>query len=129
MPSAPDTVTDTARSRVHTPRYWQRLEGHEGIILPKPNQETEWNYSYFPVLFDGYKMDRNQVQARLAESDIYARKYFYPITNEAACYIKEYGGANVPISKHTSETVLTLPMYADLTVDDVDRICDVILKS
>lgn len=120
---------EIAKRRLAAEHYWERLEGHEGIILPKPNQDTEWNYSYFPVLFDGYKMDRNQVQARLAESDIYARKYFYPITNEAACYIKEYGGANVPISKHTSETVLTLPMYADLTVDDVERICDGILKS
>lgn len=120
---------EIAKRRLAAEHYWERLEGHEGIILPKPNQNTEWNYSYFPVLFDGYKMDRNQVQARLADSDIYARKYFYPVTNEAACYIKEYGRANVPISKHTSETVLTLPMYADLTVDDVDRICDGILKS
>ena len=27
-----------------------------------------------------------------------------------------------------SERVLTLPLYADLSLDDVDRICDIILK-
>ena len=119
---------EIARRRLAAERYWERLEGYEGIILPRPNRDTEWNYSYFPVLFDGYKMDRNQVQAKLAEYDIFARKYFYPITNEAACYIKQYGDANVPISKRIAEKVLTLPMYADLTAEQVDRICDIILK-
>ena len=41
---------------------------------------------------------------------------------------EKYGGANVPVSKHAAATVLTLPMYADLTVEDADRICDGILK-
>jgi dTDP-4-amino-4,6-dideoxygalactose transaminase len=109
-------------------RYWERLEGMPGIILPKPNADTEWNYAYFPVIFDGFRMDRNQVQAKLAEHNIYARKYFFPITNEAKCYIDQYGSANVPIAKKAADTVLTLPMYADLSMDDVDRICDIIIE-
>lgn len=108
-------------------RYWERLENIPGIILPKPNADTVWNYAYFPVLFDGYKLDRNKVQAKLAEENIFARKYFFPITNEAACYVETYGKTDVPIAKHVADTILTLPMYADLTLADVDRICDVIL--
>lgn len=109
-------------------RYWERLEGIPGITLLKPNSDTVWNYSYFPVLFDGYKLDRNQIQTKLAKENIYARKYFFPITNEAACYAQTYGEVEVPIAKHAADTVLTLPLYADLTVDDVDRVCDVILS-
>jgi dTDP-4-amino-4,6-dideoxygalactose transaminase len=119
---------EIAKRKLAGDRYWERLSGHEGIILPKPDQDTKWNYAYFPVLFDGYKLDRDQVKDKLARHDIFARKYFYPITNLAACYRDEYGKADVPISKRAADTVLTLPMYADLTVEDVDRICDIILE-
>ncbi len=116
------------RRRIAAERYWERLGGIRGVILPKPGKDVKWNYAYFPVLFDGYKMDRNQVQEKLSKDNIYARKYFYPITNEAACYAGKYKNANVSVSKHAADTVLTMPMYADLTVEDVDRICDIILE-
>lgn len=116
------------KRRLAGERYWERLEGVPGIQLPKPGLDTVWNYAYFPVIFDGYKMNRDQVQAELAKEDIYARKYFYPITNEAACYAEKYGEIDMPVAKHASECVLTLPMYADLAIEDVDRICDVILQ-
>lgn len=119
---------EIAKRRVASERYWARLDGVKGIILPKPGKDVKWNYAYFPVLFDGYKLDRNQVQAKLGENGIYARKYFYPITNQAACYMDQYGAVDVPVSKHAADTVLTLPMFADLTLEEVDRICDIILK-
>ena len=121
---------EIARRRVAGQRYFQRLEGVEGIRLLRPDADTEWNYAYFPVLFDGYKEDRNQIQKKLAEENIFARKYFYPITNEFGCYREEYGAetARLPVAKYAAEHVLTLPMYADMTVEDVDRICDVILR-
>ena len=111
-------------------RYWERLSGIKGIKLLKPNEDTIWNYAYFPILFDGYKYDRNQIQEMLANENIFARKYFYPLTNDLNCYKEKYGWsvANTPVAYKAANTVLTLPMYADLTVEDVDRICDVILK-
>lgn len=119
---------EITRRKTAGERYWERLEGTKGIVLPRPNEDTVWNYAYFPVLFDGYKSDRNQVQEKLAKENIFARKYFFPLTNEASCYAKEYGNVNAPIAKHVADTVLTLPMYADLTVAEVDRVCDVILE-
>ena len=88
----------------------------------------KWNFAYFPVIFDGYKECRDQIKEKLARENIFARKYFYPIVNRAACYIGQYGMVNVPIAAHAADHVLTLPMYADLTVEDVDRICDVIME-
>lgn len=119
---------EIAKRKVAAERYWERLDGVQGIKLLKPDADTVWNYSYFPVIFDGYKMDRNEVQEKLAESNIFARKYFYPITNEAACYQEMYGNINVPVAKHAAECILTLPMYSDLTLEEVDKICDVILN-
>jgi len=121
---------EIARRKAAADRYEERLSGVAGIKLIAPQKGVSRNYSYFPVFFDGYKMDRNEVQKILADNNIFARKYFYPLTSELACYAGDYGFsvANTPVAKEAAETVLTLPMYADLTVEDVDRICDIILK-
>ena len=84
--------------------------------------------SAFPVFFDGYKENRDEVKEKLAKDNIFARKYFYPITNKFACYQAQYGDVDVPVSAHAADCVLTLPMYADLTVEDAQRICDCILR-
>ncbi len=121
---------EIAKRKAAYDRYVERLGNVPGIKLIAPQAGVKHNYSYFPVFFDGYKYDRDQVQALLAEGNIFARKYFYPLTSELACYKEQYGAsvANTPVAKKAAECVLTLPMYADLTVEDVDRICDIILK-
>jgi dTDP-4-amino-4,6-dideoxygalactose transaminase len=67
---------------------------------------------------------------KLAEVGIGARKYFYPLTNSFECY-RNYptaGAEKTPVAQHIALRVLTLPLYADLSLEDVDRICDVILN-
>ena len=110
-------------------RYRERLEGVEGIKLSVIQKDVESNYAYFPVVFDGYKYTRNEVFERLAEQGIGARKYFFPLTNSFECY-RNYptaGTEKTPVAQHMALRVLTLPLYADLSLEDVDRICDVIL--
>ncbi len=111
-------------------RYRERLGNIKGIILCEPQKDVKPNYAYFPVVFDGYKKNRDEIFEELKKHDIVARKYFYPLVNDMECY-KDYptaGSSKTPIAKHIADRVLTLPMYADLALDDVDRICDVILK-
>lgn len=111
-------------------RYRERLEGVEGIKLSIIQKDVESNYAYFPVVFDGYKYTRNEVFEKLAEHGIGARKYFYPLTNSFGCY-RNYptaGTEKTSVAQHMALRVLTLPLYADLSLEDVDRICDVILK-
>lgn len=121
---------EIAKRKAAYDRYVERLGNVPGIKLIAPQPGVKHNYSYFPVFFDGYKYDRDQVQELLAQDNIFARKYFFPLTSELACYKEQYGAsvANTPVAKKASDCVLTLPMYADLTVEDVDRICDIILK-
>jgi dTDP-4-amino-4,6-dideoxygalactose transaminase len=38
------------------------------------------------------------------------------------------GEDKTPVAKHIANNILCLPIYADLTVADVDRICDLILQ-
>ena len=109
--------------------YRARLGGVKGLKLNAPQKGVESNYAYFPVVFDGYKYNRNEIFDRLGEQNIVARKYFYPITNSFDCY-KGRAGFDpdaTPIAKYMAERVLTLPLYPDLAARDVDRICDIIL--
>ena len=110
--------------------YRDRLGGVKGIITCDEQTGVVHNYAYFPVVFDGYKYDRNVVHTKLAEHNIIARKYFYPLTNDIECYkdIASCGAEKTPIAKYIAERVLTFPLYADLSIEDVDRICDIILK-
>ena len=110
-------------------RYRQRLGNVEGIILCPEQKDVTPNYAYFPVVFDGYKYNRDEVFEKLKGKDIIARKYFYPLINGFDCY-KDYataGEEKTPVAKHIADRVLTLPLFADLTKETVDTICDIIL--
>lgn len=111
-------------------RYVNNLKDIEGIKLLQFNKNIKPNYAYFPVVFDKEKfgLNRDEVMQVLAENDIFTRKYFYPLINDFSCYNKEYSSLDTPIAKIISDNVLTLPMYADLKQDDVDKICKLILR-
>lgn len=111
-------------------RYRERLGGVEGIKLCPVQEHVTPNYAYFPVVFDGYRYDRDQVFELLKAEGIVARKYFYPLINGFACYkdLPTAGEEKTPVARHLAAHVLTLPLFADLTQEDVDRICDIILK-
>lgn len=106
-------------------KYNENLFDMKGIKLLKPQNGVKSNYSYFPVLFE--KISRDEVYEVLKENNIFARKYFYPLTNNFECYKDRFHTKETPIAKYISERILTLPLYADLSIDDVDRIC-IILK-
>ncbi len=110
--------------------YRSRLGGVPGIRLNAVQEGVESNYAYFPVLFEDYKYTRDQIFDRLGEQNIIARKYFYPLTNSFDCYRGRPGfePARTPVARYTAERVLTLPLYPDLSSENVDRICDIVLK-
>lgn len=110
--------------------YRERLSGINGIKLCAEQKGVKSNYAYFPVVFDGYKYDRNAVFERLKEHNIVARKYFYPLTNSFHCYEGKAGfdPKKTPIAAYVADRVLTLPLYADLTESETDMICDIIIE-
>ncbi|MBR3769367.1 MAG: DegT/DnrJ/EryC1/StrS family aminotransferase [Lachnospiraceae bacterium] len=121
---------EVEKRRIIVERYRERLSGVEGIKLNAVQDAVESNYAYFPVIFEDYKYTRNEVFEKLAEQGITARKYFYPLANAFECY-RNYptaGTDKTPVAHHIALRVLTLPLYADLSLDDVDRVCDIILN-
>ncbi len=120
---------EIAKRRTVVEHYRERLDGVKGIKLCAPQKDVQSNYAYFPVVFDGYRYSRDEVFSLLAEKGIAARKYFYPLTNSFDCYKGQEGFdvESTPIAKYIADRVLTLPLYADLAIADVDQICDIIL--
>jgi dTDP-4-amino-4,6-dideoxygalactose transaminase len=109
-------------------RYTERLSGVKGIKILKPQKSVKSNNAYFPVVFDGYKLNRDEIFEALKEDNIFARKYFYPITNSLQCYKGRFDVDKTPIAKYIADRVLTLPLYGELAIEDVDRICRIILN-
>lgn len=109
-------------------RYNERLGNVSGIRLCQPQQDVETNYAYYPVYFDEklFGKTRDIVFEELRTRNIFARKYFYPAVNELSCYKGLYE-SNTPVAHDAALHILTLPMYEELALEDVDRICDIIL--
>jgi dTDP-4-amino-4,6-dideoxygalactose transaminase len=84
----------------------------------KIRNNTEWNYSYYPVIFETEEQ-LLQVQKKLNESQIFPRRYFYPSLNTIA-YTK---GEKMINSEKIASRILCLPLYKDLSSEDVDFIC------
>lgn len=109
-------------------RYRERLSGIRGLHLNPVQKDVKSNYAYFPVFFDPAEFGKNRdtVMDELAGAGIGARKYFYPLTSDFDCYKGVLPHGRTPVADEKASTVLTLPLYADLTLSDTDRICDII---
>ncbi len=111
-------------------RYNKHLENVKGIQINPKQEGVESNYAYYPIIVheNEFGVTRNDVFVELAKHNIGARKYFYPLTNDFDCYKDKFNVHETPIALKISKRVLTLPLYADLNLDDVDRICEIILS-
>lgn len=111
--------------------YRKRLSKVKGLILCQEQPNVTSNYAYFPVRIDqeqfGYS--RDEVAKSLAEQEIFARKYFYPLTSKFPVIQKNFTIQDTPIAETISNQILCLPLYAGLDKVDVDRICDALMMT
>lgn len=108
--------------------YRDNLAGIDGIQLPPVQKDVVPNFAYFPIVIDEklFGATRNEVYSQLLENNIFARKYFYPLTNEFDAYHGRFDAKKTPVALHISKRILTIPLYADLPLDDVKRISEII---
>lgn len=121
---------ELAKRRAVVERYRERLAGVDGLQLNPTQTDATPNYAYFPVVFDEKRFgaSRNEVFDALEKAGIGARKYFYPLTNTFECFHGDYDVNETPVALRISKRVLTLPLYADLPLEEVDRICKIVLS-
>jgi len=109
--------------------YRKRLKDVPGIHIPQvPASNIEFNFAYFPVEIDAaeFGMDRDGLYKALQRFNIFARRYFYPLLTDFACYRAISVKDPLTCARKVAERILTLPIYDSLAVADVERICDCI---
>lgn len=107
--------------------YRELLSDVDGITCIQRTASDIDNYAYFPIVVeDSFPLNRDELFARFKEHNIFARKYFYPMMTDFEIYRKY--SSDTPNAKWLSEHVLCLPMYPNLSLDEVELIVTV-LKS
>ncbi len=101
--------------------YDKGLENLESF-KPRWHENANRNYAYYPIILPSERILLDTI-SRLAENGIQTRRYFYPSLSAALPYLEP---KQMPITKDIAERVLCLPLYYDLSVDEVSRICEII---
>jgi len=111
--------------------YNEELGDVAGIkLMPNCGENVKRNYQYYVIRIDEevFGKSRDDVYDELKKYNVYARKYFHPLCSEFTCYrqLNSSRVENLPVANVIGKQVLSLPMYGDLTADDVKKICAII---
>jgi dTDP-4-amino-4,6-dideoxygalactose transaminase len=113
------------RKRVHD-AYLTHLAGVRGIRCLNPADEAGFNHAYFPILVgDEYPMSRDRLYQELKNNGIHPRRYFHPLISDFPMYrgLPSANPANLPVATDAARRILCLPIYPDLEIAEVGRIC------
>jgi dTDP-4-amino-4,6-dideoxygalactose transaminase len=110
--------------------YRELLNDIPGIIVGRDQDGVVHNYPYFVIRVDreAFGIDRDELQKRLRQYNVVARKYFYPLCSNIRCYrqLPSSNPQNLPVAEKVSKQVLSLPLYGDLGSEAVEKICSII---
>lgn len=99
--------------------YKQNLEQAHYLQFQK-SEHGEPNYSYFPVIFESEKQLLEK-EIILNDNKIFPRRYFYPSVN---LYDKILKPSILPISEDIAKRILCLPLFFNLSYENIDRIVE-----
>lgn len=109
--------------------YREALQGMLGIRCLQNAGERVANYAYFPILVEAdYPLSRDALYQKLKDNHIYARRYFYPLITDFPMYrsIPSAHRKNLPVATSAAQKVLCLPIYPALTLQDQQRVIDIV---
>lgn len=110
--------------------YRDSLNNVSGVRYLHDIDGVKHNYSYFPIFIDEkeYGMSRDELYRKLKDNNILGRRYFYPLISNFPVYrgLESAKPTNLPIANKLAEQVLCLPMYADLSESEIERILKVV---
>lgn len=110
-------------------RYRQELGDVPGIAFLPESQDTVANHAYMPIRVQpGYGLDRDELYGLLRASDVYSRRYFYPLISDMPMYrgLPSAAPANLPVAQRVAAEILCLPIYPALSDHDQARVIHVI---
>ncbi|MBP7051859.1 MAG: DegT/DnrJ/EryC1/StrS family aminotransferase [Phycisphaerae bacterium] len=110
-------------------RYHQLLADVPGIqLVPPLGADVTYNYAYMPVEVDveRFGLSRDGLYEELKKYNVFSRCYFYPLVCDFACYRSVPVSDPLTVARSAAARILTLPIYSDLALGDVERICEII---
>jgi len=121
-----DEITEK-RERI-AEAYREKLDNVHGIKLPPVPQDVRQNYAYLPIeVEEEFGISRDRLYEELKGYNIFTRRYFYPLICDYPCYRSIAIQDPLKIARRVAQRILTLPIYYDLSLDDVEKICDIII--
>lgn len=118
-----NSVEDILTSRKAQAKFYDNELAELRIKKPKIAAGSEWNYSYYPVVFESEQVLLRTIE-QLNDNWIYPRRYFYPSLSSLN-YVKKY---DTPVSDDISRRVLCLPMFHSLTNEEIKFISRILLR-
>lgn len=91
---------------------------------PKWHSKANKNYSYYPLVFESEELMLRCIE-KLKRNKIFTRRYFYPSLAKVLPYIES---KDFPVTDNISNRVLCLPLYHDLSIEEVDLISRLLLR-
>lgn len=93
-------------------------------VKPLWHKEANLNYAYYPIIVESEEL-LLKIKDELDKNEISTRRYFYPSLASSLPYlVPKFLSINDDISKR----VLCLPLYYDLTIEEVDLVCRLMLR-
>ena len=111
------------KRKILTERYDRNLHTFKAR-KPLWKSEATINYAYYPLVFDSEELMHKCIE-RLKATEIFTRRYFYPSLANVLPYLEPI---EMPVTDDISKRVLCLPLYYDLSVEEVDLISRLLLR-
>jgi len=109
--------------KVLTSKYKESLNGIKGLRIPAEWKGIKHNYSYFPIIINPQEFgaDRDELYDHLKNDNIITRKYFYPLVSNSPVF-EIFRKRDLPIAENIAENILCIPLYHDITDEQISKI-------
>lgn len=107
--------------------YQENLKDIKGVGFLEQNKMATLNYAYISIIVqEEYGKLRDELYDELRKNGIYARKYFYPITSDQACFYNRYKNVALENARELARKVLVLPFYEGIEKEKIDKIVELL---
>lgn len=104
-------------------RYDEKLRGYKAIKQLWHVEGTQ-NYAYYPIVVESEELLHKCING-LSLNEIFVRRYFYPSLSKVLPYLDS---VEMPVAEDVAKRIMCLPLFHDLTLEEVDLICRLLLR-
>lgn len=118
-------VNDILKRRGELTERYDYMLRNVRAFKPRWHNNATLNYAYYPLVFETKDLALKCFNV-LKHKEIFARRYFYPSLAKTLPYLDP---KEMPITDDISQRVLCLPLYYDLSIEEIDMIARIILRT